>query len=54
MMVRGVAPHLPFFFSSLSSHSEWGVFIVIVIVIVFVLTITLIIRFYFPIALLPS
>ena len=44
----GVTPHLPFFFSPLSSHSEWGVFAV------FVLAITLIIRFYFPIALLPS
>ena len=46
----GVASHLPFFFSSLSSHSKSRVFIVFI----FVLTITLIIRFYFPIALLPS
>ena len=47
-MEQGVTSHLPFFFSTLSSHSKSGVFVV------FILTITLIVRFYFPIALLPS
>ena len=52
MMERGVTPHLPFFFSSLSSDSKSRIFIIFVFV--FILAITLITRFYFPIALLPS